>query len=117
MRVLVISAVMLLWYANAAMSQTIVKQFPLFSTTSGGGSQFDDSDVGKAMTICEKHRYVAPFIFDTSPPMQSYEYEEGWKACVAVRAKWDQTEPARLAKEAEEQEKRDKDFVTKIANQ
>ncbi len=73
---------------------------------------YDDSDIGKAMTICQQHEQNFMMVV---PPQ--HQYGERWKACYQVRAQWEKTEDARRQQEAAEQEKRDKAFVEKIAGE
>ena len=78
---------------------------------------YDNSDLGKAMAICDRHKQPTGMVFDVLPPQAEYAYESAWQTCNAVAEKWAKTETARKQREAEEQEKRDLEFVKKVAGQ
>jgi hypothetical protein len=74
---------------------------------------YDDTPLGKAMVICDRH-FKQDVVTTTSPTIV---YEKDWQSCFKIRALWETTETARRQREAAEQEKRDLEFVKKIAGE
>jgi hypothetical protein len=74
---------------------------------------YDDSEVGKAMTICAKHEQQPAMVYsEGGTPM---DYAEGWEACYKVREKWNKTETARQWREQQDQEAHEQEFVKGVA--
>lgn len=102
--------------ANTAAAKYIGTLSPFCSTATTAGCAAP-SDLDKAMSICRHHQTPSTMQYATNPPSPVIEYESDWKACVAVETKWWQSEQGRKDRERIEQEKRDKEFVERIAKE
>jgi hypothetical protein len=96
------------------MKSAIIALLLLTSTAMAQGKQtwivdqvrqtYDDAtDLGKAMNICAKHRFVSPSNKSGKFGV-TVEYEDGWESCNAVHEKWTKSD-----------EVQSKAFVDKVA--
>jgi hypothetical protein len=83
------------------------------SMTMSVWADYDDTPVGKAMSLCSKHEIWSSI--QTDPPSLPTHEPEWTPYCEKVRSIWENSETARKQHEAAEQEKCDLEFVKGVA--
>jgi hypothetical protein len=71
------------------------------------------TDIGRAMSLCEKHSHAPWALYPEGGTPR--EYEDDWKACYKIRQEWEKSETAKALQAAKEQDARDKAYVEQIA--
>lgn len=78
-----------------------------------------DGKLDQAMGACRAHQVGMREIIGTDPPGAYHTFEDKWKTagCAKVEDKWNASAAGKAEQARKDQEKRDLDLVTSVANQ
>lgn len=72
--------------------------------------QYDDTPLGNAMRVCDRHRDYSRL---TNPP--SVSFHAAWEACYKVHQAWKDSETMKRRRAAEEQDEHDRQMIIEFA--
>ena len=75
--------------------------------------EFGDTTVGRAAYICSQHETISGFVYPEGG--RPHEWKAPWEACRRVWSAWQETEAARMRREAKAAEDADRQFVDSVA--
>jgi hypothetical protein len=76
--------------------------------------QFGETTLGRAALVCSSHIALREITLIPRPRIP--QFMPGWEACTKVWSAWLESEDGRKLREAEDAEKRDREFVNSIAD-
>jgi len=79
------------------------------------GQLYDNTDLGKAMAICDKHQFNWTSLNGSMKTITAYHSD--WLACNDIRRRWDQIQEERRKLEQDTQDSQDRAFVERVAKE